>query len=331
MNLCLFLSCLMIFSNIGKGIDYMFKDVSQIKVSGGCEVFAEGSITFIPVDKDKTIVHVDNSGHYFYDENSKPIPSFEMKVQTEKLTQDIKNWMRLMNSVEKKPDYLSAQDATVLFDLSLQGGKVHFSHSENQEGYQLDPIIESIEAFVATCQKTVRPPTPKPSKPLFSAKNKTEEFLGSPDDREQVILQFNDMHGLYGGRVIVVNGSGNVMIQLVSHNSEQQKMWEKRYLFNISSEQPDEIFTEIINNDILTIQLEDRSGQPDEARIHFSITNGNNDFFKLETWEHASLPPGAYQNSPRAKFDKTCLLLKRLEHVAETEEKPVQEGPYVHP
>ncbi len=309
----------------------MLKDVSQIKVSGGCEVFAEGSITFVPLDKDKMVIHVDNSGHYFYDENSDPIPSFEMEVQIKQLSPFIKNWMKLMDSVEKKTDYFSTQDATVLFDLSLPGGKVHFSQSENQGGYQLDPIIESIEAFVATCQEKVRPPAPISSKSLFSAKNKTEEFLDSPDDRESVILQFNDMHGLYGGRVIVVNGSGNVMIQLVYHNSEQQKMWEKRYLFDISPEQLDEIFFEIINNDILTIQMEDRSGQPDEARIHFSVTNGNNGFFRLETWEHASLPPGAYQNSPRAKFDKVCLMLKRLEHMAKTEKKPVQEGAYVHP
>ncbi len=84
-------------------------------------------------------------------------------------------------------------------------------------------------------------------------------------------------------------------------------------------------------NDVLTIQMEDRSGQPDEARILFSVTNGSNDFFKLETWEHASLPPDAYQNSPRAKFDKVCLVLKRLEHMAKTEKKPVQEGQYIHP
>ena len=39
----------------------MLKDVSQIKISGGCEVFAEGCITFKPLGKDKTMVQVDNS------------------------------------------------------------------------------------------------------------------------------------------------------------------------------------------------------------------------------------------------------------------------------
>jgi hypothetical protein len=39
----------MIFANCEKGIDYMLKDVSQIKISGGCEMFAEGCITFIPL------------------------------------------------------------------------------------------------------------------------------------------------------------------------------------------------------------------------------------------------------------------------------------------
>ena len=309
----------------------MLKDVSQIKISGGCEVFAEGRIAFIPLGKDKTMVQVDNSGRYFYDENDNPIPSFEIKVYTEELSMYIKNWIELMDSVQKKTDYFSTRNATVLFDFSFQDGKVHFSHSENQGGYQLDPIFESIEAFVATCQKKVTPSPPMSSKPLFSAKNKTEEFLGSPDEREKVVLQFNDMNGLYGGRVIVVNGVGNALVQIVSPDNEQKKMWEKRYLFNISHAQLNDIFTDIINNDVLTIQLEDRSGNPDESRIHFFMTNGNNDFFKLETWEHSSLPPDAYQNSPRAKFDKACLVLKRLEHIAKTEKTPVQEGPYVHP
>jgi len=331
MNMCLFLSFLTIFANCEKGIDYMFKDVSQIKISGGCEVFAEGCITFMPLGKDKTMVQVDNSGRYFYDETSNPIPSFELEVDTEQLSVFIKNWIELMDSVQKKTDYFSTENATVLFDFSFQDRKVHFSRAENQGGYQLDPIIESIEAFVATCQKKVTPPSLMSSKPLFSPKNKTEKFLGSPEEREKVVLQFNDMNGLHGGRVIVVTGTGNALVQIVSPNNEQKKMWEKRYSFNISHAQLTDIFTDIINNDVMTIQLEDRPGIPDETRIHFSMTNGNNDSFHLETWEQSSLPPDAYQDSPRARFDKACLVLKRLEHMAKTEKTPVQEGPYVHP
>ncbi|MDY6791818.1 MAG: hypothetical protein SWH54_11190 [Thermodesulfobacteriota bacterium] len=309
----------------------MLKDVSQIKISGGCEVFAEGCITFIPMGKDNTMVQVDNSGQYFYDETSTPIASFEVKVYTEQLSNHIENWVGLMGSVQKKPDYFSTRNAVVLFDFSLQNGKVHFSYAENQGGYQLDPLIESIEAFVATCHEKVNPQASISSKALFTAKNRTEKFLGNPDEREKAVFQFNDMNGLHGGRVIVVTGTGNALVQIISFNNEQNKMWEKRYSFNISPVQLSDIFTEIINIDVLMIQLEDRPGIPDETRIHFSMTNANNDFFKLETWEHSSLPPDAYPNTPRAKFDKACLLLKRLEHIARTEKTPVQQGPYVHP
>jgi len=314
-----------------KRIDYLLKDVSQIKISGGCEVFAEVCITFVPMGKDKTLVQVNNSGRYFYDEASNPIPSFELKVNTEQLSMVIKNWIELMDSVEKKTDYFSTENATVLFDFSLHDRKVHYSYSENQGGYQLDPIIESIEAFVATCQKKVTPSPPMSSKSLFSAKNKTEAFLGPPDEREKVVLQFNDMNGLHGGRIIVVTGTGNALVQIVSYDNEQNRMWEKLYSFNISPAQLNDIFTVIINNDVMTIQLKDRTGIPDETRIHFSMTNGNNDSFHLETWEKSSLPPDAYQDSPRARFDKACLVLKQLEHMAKTEKTPVQEGPYVHP
>ena len=309
----------------------MLKDISQINISGGCEVFAEGCITFKPLGKDKTMVQVDNSGRYFYDETSNPIPSFEVQVYTEQLSNYIENWVELMGSVQKKPDYFSTRNAAVLLDFSLQNGKVHFSCAENQGGYQLDPLIESIEAFVATCHEKVKTPKPMSPRILFTAKNKTEEFLGNPDEREKTVLQFNDMNGLHGGSVIVVTGTGNALVQIVSPNNEQDKMWEKRYSFNISPVQLSDIFNEIIKNDVLTIRLEDRPGIPDETRIYFSMTNAYSDFFKLETWEHSSLPPDAYPNSPRAKFDKACLLLKRLEHVARTEKAPVQQGPYVHP
>jgi len=330
MNICLFLSFLTIFAYCEKGNAYMLKDVGQIKISGGCEVFAEGCITFKPLGKDKTMVQVDNSGRYFYDETSNPIPSFELKVDTEKLSIFIKNWIELMDSVQKKTDYFSTENATVLFDFSFQDRNVHFSYAENEGGYQLDPIIESIEAFVATCQKKVTPP-PMSSKPPFSPKNKTEAFLGPPDEREKVILQFNDRNGLHGGRVVVVTGTGNALVQVVSYNNEQKKMWEKSYTFDISPAQLNDIFTVIINSDVMTIQLKDRTGIPDETRIHFSMTNGNNDSFHLETWEQSSLPPDAYQDSPRVRFDKACLVLKRLEHMANTEKTPVQEGPYIHP
>ena len=234
-----------------------------------------------------------------------------------------------MDSVEKKTDYFSTENATVLFDFSFQDRKVHFSRAENEGGYQLDPIIESIDAFVATCHKKMT--LSKSSKPPFSPKNTTEAFLGPPDEREKVILQFNDMNGLHGGRVIVVTGTGNALVQIVSYNNEQKKMWEKGYTFDIFSAHLDDILNEIIKNDVLTIQLKDRTGIPDETRIHFSMTNENNDSFHLETWEQSSLPPDAYQDSPRARFDKACLVLKRLEHMARTEKTPVQDGPYVHP
>ena len=56
-----FLSLLKILANCEKGIAYMLKDVSQIKICGGYEVFAVGCITFKPFGKDKTMFQVNNS------------------------------------------------------------------------------------------------------------------------------------------------------------------------------------------------------------------------------------------------------------------------------
>jgi len=226
MKICLFITLLMMVSNGEKRTDYMLKDVSQIKISGGCEVFAEGCITFKPLGKQKVMVHVDNSGNYFYDENSNLISSFEIELDVEKLSQFFKNWIILMDSIQKKADYFSTRNAVVLFDFSLQDRKVRISRYENQGGYQLDPIIESVEAFVATCQK-IKTQDVMPYKPLFSPKNQTEQFLGDSAERENVVLQFNDMNGLFGGRIIVVTGTGNVLVQVIAHRQEQNKMWEQ--------------------------------------------------------------------------------------------------------
>jgi len=117
----------------------MLKDVSQIKISGGCEVYAEGYITFEPMGNDKTLVQVDNAGSYFYGEASIPIPSFELKVDTEQLSTHIENWIGLIGSVEKKPDYFSTENSTVLFDFSFQDRKVDFSYAENEGGVSTRP------------------------------------------------------------------------------------------------------------------------------------------------------------------------------------------------
>ncbi len=309
----------------------MLKNTSQIKISGGCEVFAEASITFSPSGKDTAMVRLDNSGRWFYDKNSNPIPSFEIKVYTRQLSVFLKRWVELIQSIQKKVDNFSTREATVTIDFSFDDKDLHHEFSENKGGYHLDLLIESLESFVDTCHKKAAPAISATSNPIFSPKNKTEAFLAAPDQREKVVIQFNDMNGLHGGRIVVVTGTGNAMVLTVSHHNEQKKLWEQRYIFDISRDQLDKIYKEMIDIDVITIQLEDRIGVPDETRIHLTITNAGNESFKLETWEKSNLPPSAGPSNPRARFDKACLPLKRLEHIAKTEKKPVQEGPYVSP
>ena len=309
----------------------MFKDVGRIKISGGCEVYAEGTITFVPMGRDITTVRLDNSGGYFYteDHDPDPVPSFGVKVFTKQLSEFIKRWMKMMASVHREKEYFNTRNATVLFDFTFEDKKVHYHYAENQGGYQLDSIMASIEAFVIRCHQKTTPP--KSSVPPFSPKNDTETFLGDLKERKKAMIHYNDMNGMHGGSIIVVNGMGNAMVQIVTPENAQQKMWEQRYAFDLSHAQLDEIWTQLIQNDVMTIQLADRPGAPDETRIHVSLTNGSDDLLRLETWAQASLPPDSYPKSSRARFDKACLALKRLAHLARTEKKPVKEGPYDHP
>ena len=58
----------------------MLAGVCTILISGGCEVYAEGTITLVPVKAERTKVLVDNSGEYFYDGNSQTASSFEIEI-----------------------------------------------------------------------------------------------------------------------------------------------------------------------------------------------------------------------------------------------------------
>lgn len=156
-----------------KGAEPMLKDISRIRISGGCEVYAECSITFTPSGRGKARVRMDNSRHYFYDHDSNPIPSFEIEMPLGQLPPFFKKWMALADAIQKKPDYFSTRNAVVSFDLIFQDRKIQVFWAENDGGYHLDPIIDSIEAFVATCRK-IKEQDRGSSKPSFRPENKTD-------------------------------------------------------------------------------------------------------------------------------------------------------------
>ena len=60
----------------------MISDKGTIKISGGCEVYEEGMITFEPLEN-SVLIHVDNQGHYFYGHQSDPLPSFSIELPKE--------------------------------------------------------------------------------------------------------------------------------------------------------------------------------------------------------------------------------------------------------
>lgn len=303
----------------------MLEGVGHIKISGGCEVHAEAEIIVGPVDGNEARVRVDNSGKYFFDGNSEVMASFEAALSVEDLSVFIKDWIRLTDAVEEETDLFSTRNAEVSFDLPLRSRNFRYSGAD-RDWCRLDPILDSLESFVVACREKASA-SGRSETPSFSG-NRTEDFLGNPEERKKAVFQFSDMSGLYGGRLVVVTGAGNVMVQVASYDPERKKLWEKRYSFDLSPEQADEIVAEIIENDVMAIRLEKRTGVPDETRLRFSMTNAGNETFILEDWERSSLMPGTASDHPRVKFDRTCLALRRLVHRAETEESPLQEGPF---
>ena len=306
----------------GNGRKKVITGVCKVFISGGCEVYAEGTITLVPVNDERTKVLVDNSGEYFYDGSSQTASSFEIEIDAGEASAFVGTCKKLAGSEEGGPDLFSTRNAKVTLDFALQGGDFHFSGDEDRDWYPLDPLIEAIEAFVASCLEKANTPSELPSG------NQTEAFLGNPGERAEAQFLLYDMSGLFGGRMVSMTGRGNVAIQTVSRDPEKNRLWEREYFFDLPSEHVERIVGEIIDDDPLSIQLEDRMGVPDEVRIRFSITNSKKESFSLEDWERSSLHPDTDRDHPRKKFDRICHALKRLEHLAKTEKEPVNEGPY---
>ncbi len=317
----------------------MLAGVCKVFISGGCEVYAEGTITLVPVNEETTKVQVDNSGEYFFGGSSQTVSSFEIEIDSGEASAFIGNCKKLAESEEGEPDLFSTRNAKVTLDFALQGTDFQFSGDEAASWYPLDPLIEAIEAFVASskekagaCASSDVASFTKNAGALtpsgHPSENQTEAFLGNPEERAEAQFLLYDMSGLFGGRMVSMTGKGNVAVQSVSPNPEKNRLWEREYIFDLSSEHAEKITDEIIDADPLAIQLEDRTGVPDEVRIRFSITNSKKESFSLEDWERSSLHPDTSRDHPRKRFDRICHALKRLEHLAKTEKEPVNEGPY---
>jgi hypothetical protein len=141
-------------------------------------------------------------------------------------------------------------------------------------------------------------------------------------------IELLDLHGLWGGRNVCVSSRGEAWVQSVPPPVRRRRMKERRYVLKLSSEEIERIRRSVVSNDFLSLEIEDRVGLPDEARIKIVLTVDGAEVHRLSVWERSRLSPDEYGKSDRRRFDSIHRELRLIAEKAEAETKPVHSGSF---
>src|SRR5689334_22629249 len=113
----------------------------------------------------------------------------------------------------------------------------------------------------------------------MNSANETQIFLGNESQRATASIELVDIQGLWGGRRILVSGSRKVVVQRVLRGQ-----LEKRFEFELSVDEWNQLLNLFIEQDFLTISPIERPGIPDEARPGISLVNAHSDKRTVSKW-----------------------------------------------
>jgi hypothetical protein len=133
--------------------------------------------------------------------------------------------------------------------------------------------------------------------------NQTAVFLGDKADWVRARLELADVQALWGGRRITVSGDGTAVIEIVTRDDRSQQ-----HTLTLSQTQVHHLFQLCIDNDFVTIQIEERMGIPDETRPCLTLVNTRKDSCAICKWARM-------QNG---RFDAIYTVLLALEQEAAT-------------
>jgi len=149
---------------------------------------------------------------------------------------------------------------------------------------------------------------------------------------EVTYIELLDVQGLFGGRNVCVSRNGTAWVQTVRPREGKRRLFEKQYVLILSGEELQNIRQAVVESDFFSLKSEERFGVPDEARPEIVVTKSDGTpLHSVAVWEKCMLPPDAYQNSDRHKFDKVYTQLRRLEVVAAERAAPVHKATYKGP
>jgi hypothetical protein len=122
--------------------------------------------------------------------------------------------------------------------------------------------------------------------------NATARFLGPPEGWAAVRLALRDVHGLWGGQEVDVDGAGNGAARLVDRSGAA-----KTFDLRVPPAQVAALLRQLIEVDFLALTFGPRPGVPDEARPEIRLTNPAGETRVVAKWANDASPAfaGIYQ------------------------------------
>jgi hypothetical protein len=146
--------------------------------------------------------------------------------------------------------------------------------------------------------------------------NETALFLARSNDRAQVVMELSDIHPLFGGRNITVDGDGNARLKIVLFKKGDSN--PDSYEFNVKLDSTDtrRLIAAFVDNNFVTLVLDENPQlDPDTARPTLIFRNSKGEIHRLTGWV-VHLPPGPAshaERSPIERFDRIYKEMLRIE------------------
>jgi len=122
----------------------------HIKISGGCECYAEGTITLRPASGGNVEVEVDNSRAWFYEDNE-PLGSFKVEMEVDEVGEFFADLREVLDN-PAGTDTCSTRAAVIEVYLPFRDGTVvETTWRELDMKRDVNPLVDLLEEFVEEC------------------------------------------------------------------------------------------------------------------------------------------------------------------------------------
>jgi hypothetical protein len=132
--------------------------------------------------------------------------------------------------------------------------------------------------------------------PAGDGRNPTAAFLGPDAQWPRCAVILNDIHPLWGGTAVILEGSGACVVRIVKQGQE------KRFSLALTAEEARAFRGLCIENDLSTVEPPGRSGLPDQARPAIALRNAAGETRSVWKWDGDRVP----------RFDVVLEALKAL-------------------